>query len=266
MAEVIKKMHGTGNNFVIIDSRTTNNLRRDYKQIAYQNNCDQVIVITNSNIADCFMHIYNANGSKAEICGNAARCVGYLIMLEKNTKYITIELINGRILECFKINNKSIKVNMGKPLFKWYEIPLSIRCNTLCLPIKIEMLKNPIAVNIGNPHIVFFVDNIDKIPLQNLGPKLEKHALFPEGINISIAQIKKHGEINLKVWERGTGITSSCGSASCAVFVASILLKHLPTSSTQTFINSQGGKILVQWVSNNIFITGDVGFLKKKNS
>ncbi len=151
------KMHGTGNNFVIIDSRSANDLNWNYKKIANQNGCDQVIVITNSSLADCFMHIYNADGSKAEMCGNAARCVGYLLMSEKGTEYITIELVNKRILECFKVGNKSIKVNMGKPLLKWHEIPLSTECNTLHLPIELEMLKEPVAVNIGNPHIVFLL-------------------------------------------------------------------------------------------------------------
>ncbi len=252
------KMHGTGNNFVIIDSRSTNNLEWSYREIANQNGCDQVIVITNSSIADCFMHIYNADGSKVEICGNAARCVGYLIMLEKGTEYSTIELVNKRILECFKVGNKLIKVNMGKPLFKWYEIPLSIECDTLHLPIEFEMLKDPVAVNIGNPHIIFFVDNIGTIPLLNLGPKLENHAFFPKKTNVSIAQIEKSGEITLRVWERGTGTTASCSSAACAVFVASVLRKYLPTK--QTSVNSPGGNLLIEWV-NNVFVVGNIGFL-----
>ncbi|MDM8335715.1 diaminopimelate epimerase [Wolbachia pipientis] len=222
-SESFINMHGTGNNFVIIDSRSTNNLDWNYKGIADQNGCDQVIVITNSSVANCFMHIYNADGSEVEMCGNAARCVGYLIMSEKNTEYATIELINKRILECFKVGDKFIKVNMGKPLLKWLEIPLSTQYNTLHLPIEIEMLKDPVAVNIGNPHIVFFVDNISEIPLQNLGPKLENHIFFPKKVNVSVAQIEKSGEIALRVWERGAGITASCGSAACAALVASVL-------------------------------------------
>ncbi|OAB82013.1 diaminopimelate epimerase [Wolbachia endosymbiont of Laodelphax striatellus] len=252
------KMHGTGNSFVIIDSRSTNNLDWNYRQIADQGSCDQVIIITMSNAANCFMHIYNADGSRAEMCGNAARCVGYLIMLEKGTEYITIELINNRILECFKVGDKSIKVNMGKPLLKWNEIPLSCECDPLYLPIELEMLKEPVAVNIGNPHIVFFVDNISEIPLQNLGPKLENHELFPQKTNVSIAQIEKSGEINLRVWERGTGITASCGSAACAAFVASILRKCLTTK--QTSVHLPGGQLLIEW-SKNILMIGDIGFL-----
>ncbi|WCR58575.1 diaminopimelate epimerase [Wolbachia endosymbiont of Ctenocephalides felis wCfeJ] len=258
MAEALRKMHGTGNNFVIIDSRLTNDLDWNYRQIADQNGCDQVIIMTRSDVADCFMHIYNANGSQAEMCGNAARCVGYLIMSEKSTEYATIELINERILECFKMDDRSIKVNMGKPLFRWHEIPLSIECNTLCLPIEVGMLKDPVAVNIGNPHIVFFVDNISEIPLQNLGPRLENHILFPKRVNVSIAQIEKSREIALRVWERGTGITASCGSAACAAFVASVLRKYLATQ--QALVNLPGGKLLIEW-SDNIFMTGEVGFL-----
>ncbi len=252
------KMHGTGNNFVIIDSRSTNNLDWNYRQIADQSSCDQVIIITMSNAANCFIHIYNADGSRAEMCGNAARCVGYLIMSEKGTEYITIELVNKRILECFKVGDKSIKVNMGKPLLKWHEIPLSTECDTLHLPIELEMLKDPVAVNIGNPHIVFFVDNISEIPLRNLGPKLENHVLFPQKINISIAQVEKSGEIALRVWERGTGITASCGSAACAALVASTLRGYLTVQ--QTSVDLPGGKLLIEW-ANNVFMTGDIGFL-----
>lgn len=252
------KMHGTGNNFVIIDSRSANDLNWNYKKIANQNGCDQVIVITNSSLADCFMHIYNADGSKAEMCGNAARCVGYLLMSEKGAEYSIIELTSKRILECFKVGDKSIKVNMGKPLLKWHEIPLSTECDTLHLPIELEMLKDPVAVNIGNPHIVFFVDNISEIPLRNLGPKLENHVLFPQKINISIAQVEKSGEIDLRVWERGTGITASCGSAACATFVASVLRKWINTQKTS--VNLPGGRLLIEW-SDSVFITGDIGFL-----
>ncbi|QKX02731.1 diaminopimelate epimerase [Wolbachia endosymbiont of Litomosoides sigmodontis] len=258
MAKVLERMHGTGNNLVIIDSRLTNNLNWNYRKIANQNGCDQVIVITNSSAADCFMHIYNADGSKVEMCGNAARCVGYLIMSEKSTKYATIELINERILECFKVGVKSIKVNMGKPLFEWYKIPLSAKCDPLHLPIKLHMLKDPVAVNIGNPHIVFFVDNISEIPLQSLGPKLENHIFFPKKVNVNIAQVEKSGEIALRVWERGTGITASCGSGACAVFVASVLRGYSITR--QTSVNFPGGKLLIEWL-DNIFMTGDIGFL-----
>lgn len=172
-----------------------------------------------SNAADYFIHIYNDDGSRAEMCRNAARCVGYLItitMSEKGTEYITIELVNKRILECFKLCDKSIKINMGKLLLTWHEIPLSTDCETLHLPIELEMLKD----SVGNPHIVFFVDNISEIPLRNLEPKLENHVLFPQKINISIAQVEKSGEIALRVWERGTGITASCGSAACVALVA----------------------------------------------
>ena len=253
-------MHGTGNNFIIVDSRPKSHVNLDYKNIRHLSKpiCDQVIVIANSNSADCFMHVYNADGSKAEICGNAARCVGYLIMSERSTEYITIELMNKRILECFKVSDNSVKVNMGKPLLKWHEIPLSIECDTLHLPLELEMLKDPVAVNIGNPHIIFFSNDKDKIPLQQLGSKLENHKLFPQKTNVSIAQIEKSGEISLRVWERGTGITASCGSAACAALVASVLRGYI--SAKHTTVNLPGGKLFIEW-ADNLFMTGDIGFL-----
>lgn len=253
------RMHGTGNNFVIIDSRLTGNTNLEYKKIANCSGCDQVIVITNSNVADCFMHIYNADGSKVETCGNAARCVGYLIMLERSSEHITIELLNKRILECFKVDNKSIKVNMGKPSLKWHEIPLSINCDTLHLPIEFGALKDPVAVNIGNPHMIFFVDNMNIIHFKELASQLEHHILFPKKTNVSIAQVDKSGEINLKVWERGVGITASCGSAACAAFVASVLRGYV--INQQTSIHFPGGKLFIEWM-DDVFMTGDVEFIQ----
>ena len=258
MTEFYAKMHGTGNNFVIINARLTGILNWDYKKIAKLNGCDQVIVIDNSNVADCFMHVYNADGSKVAICGNAARCVGYLIMSEKNIEYVTIELMNKCILECFKIYDKFIKVRMGKPLLQWHEIPLSVKSDTLHLPIELGILKNPSAVNVGNPHMVFFVDDIDEVPLQNLAPQLENHTMFPEKANVSVAQIEESGEISMKVWERGVGITASCGSAACATFVASILCGYI--IAQKNIINFPGGKLLAEWV-DDVFITGNVEFM-----
>ncbi|MCV3769817.1 MAG: diaminopimelate epimerase, partial [Wolbachia pipientis] len=136
---------------------------------------------------------------------------------------------------------------------------LSIKCNTLFLPIEVGVLKDPVAVNIGNPHIVFFVDDVSKIPLLSLGPKLENHVFFPKRVNVSIVQIKRSGKIVLRVWERGTGITASCGSAACAALVASVLRKYLLTK--QTLVSSSGGDLLVEWRNNNIFIAGNMGFL-----
>ncbi|OEY86716.1 diaminopimelate epimerase [Wolbachia pipientis] len=250
------KMHGIGNNFAILDLRL---LQWDCGKIAGCKDYDQIIVITSSGVADCFMHVYNSDGSKAEICGNAARCVGYLMMLEKDDEYITIELMNGRILECFKVDDKSIKVNMGKPLFKWHEIPLSVECNTLYLPIGCQGLKDPAAINIANPHMIFFVEDIDAVHLQNLAPQLENHPLFPNRTNVSFAKIEKSGEVILKVWERGTGVTSACGSAACAAFVASVLRGYI--TNQQTFIHLPGGKLLIEW-EDDVFMTGDVDFLE----
>uniref|UniRef100_UPI002FD033C4 diaminopimelate epimerase n=1 Tax=Wolbachia endosymbiont of Pentidionis agamae TaxID=3110435 RepID=UPI002FD033C4 len=153
------------------------------------------------------------------------------------------------------------KINMGKPLFQWNEIPLSSEYNTLCLPIEIAMLKNPVAVNIGNPHLIFFVKNIINVPFEKLAPTLENHELFPNKINVSVAEISKKKHIILKTWERGVGITDSCGSAACAALVASILRKYI--SHKETRVKLIGGDLLIEWdeTTNNVFMTGKVEYV-----
>ena len=178
----LHKMHGTLNDFVIIDCREKMHKNINFKEIANRKTgigCDQVIVITSSKKADCLMHIYNTDGSKVEMCGNAARCVACLLSNEKNNNNITIEL-SDRILSCVRTSHDKIQVNMGHAKFHWQDIPISQECDTLYLPIKTELLSYPVGVNIGNPHAVFFVDSIDDIPLPKIGPELENHPLFPK--------------------------------------------------------------------------------------
>ncbi|AAZ68077.1 diaminopimelate epimerase [Ehrlichia canis] len=254
------KMHGTLNDFVIIDCRSKFYNNIDYKAIANRKTgigCDQIIVITKSEKADCFMHIYNADGSKVEMCGNAARCVAYLLSNEKQKNNVTIELAD-RILSCLRISENTVQVNMGIAKFHWTDIPISQECDTLHLPITLEMLSDPVGINVGNPHAIFFVNSIETIPLDKLGPKLENHNLFPKRANISIAEILSRNKIKLRVWERGTGETASCGSGACAALVAAVRRQYTDTTAT---ICLQGGNLLISYQNDNtILMEGMVSY------
>lgn len=259
------KMHGTGNDFVIIDARYNNYPNLDYKKIANRKRgigCDQVIIINHSTKADCMMNIFNTDGSSAEMCGNAARCVVDLIISEKGNNCATIELIGHRIINGERLNNNQVRVSMGKPLLEWNEMPLSTPCDTLNLPIELGPLANPVGVSMGNPHAVFFVDNISNIPFEELAPKLEKHSLFLNGANISIAQITDdRKQINMKVWERGVGITDSCGSAACAALVAAVRRGYIDVNE-EVIIRLPGGDLFVELSEDyEVFIRGEIAYV-----
>jgi len=258
------KMHGLGNDFVIIDQRKQR-YQFDVKNVSNRRlgiGCDQLIIIEESVNADCRMRIYNPDGGEAGACGNATRCVAYVIIKEKKTNEVKIAVKN-KILKCWKAENNLIKVDMGKPSLKWEEIPLAESCDTTNLPISYGELKKPMAVNMGNPHVIFFVQNINSIDLQVIGPKIEKDPLFPERVNVNIAQIQ-NGKILLKVWERGAGETLACGSGACATLVAAIKQKQIAKRSC--IISLPGGELIVEW-KETVFMTGPIkevftGFLK----
>ncbi|WP_339045921.1 diaminopimelate epimerase [Candidatus Mesenet endosymbiont of Agriotes lineatus] len=257
------KMHGTGNDFVIIDARYNNYPNLDYKKIANRKigiGCDQAIIINHSTKADCMMKVFNADGSSAEMCGNAARCVVKLIISEKDSNYATIELVGHRIISGERLNNGQVRVNMGKPSLDWNKIPLSTPCDTLNLPIELGPLIKPVGVSMGNPHAVFFADDISSIPFEELASKLEKHSLFPNGANISIAQITKK-QINMKVWERGVGITDSCGSAACAALVAAVRRGYIDVNK-EVIIRLPGGDLFVELNEDyEVFMSGEVAYV-----
>ncbi len=223
------KTHGLGNDFVIIPN-FTKILDLSTKQIAVickrrtGIGCDQLILLEHSQIADCKMIIFNADGSKAEACGNAARCVALIQMNEQVVNDITIE-INANTFKASR-NGHNIILNMGKADFAWQKIPLAKSLTELpanyFLPLPV-----PIAVNVGNPHAIFFVNDLNLFDLNKLGPKIEHDSLFPNRINVTLAQIINQNTISIEVWERGVGITSACGTAACATAAAAYQLKFI---------------------------------------
>jgi diaminopimelate epimerase len=254
------KMHGLGNDFVIVDSRDKQYrfTPKMIEKIADRHlgvGCDQFVLLEKSNEADCFVRFYNADGSESGACGNATRCVAWLLMQETGAEKVTLESTSG-LLYCTRAGNMEIAVNMGKARTNWQEIPLARATDTLNLDISSGTLKNPVAVSMGNPHAVFFVDDIKSIPLEELGPKLEHHEIFPERANIGVAEVLSNSKILLRVWERGSGETSACGTGACAAAVAGFLRKKTGNNVT---VSLPGGDLHIEIQPENIVImTGPV--------
>ena len=223
------KMHGLGNDFVIIDRRNNSiNINKDIIHKLSDRKtgagCDQVITI-DKNISsdhDACIKIYNPNGDNAEACGNGTRCVAKLLFKEKKTNTLRLKSLAG-ILNAKKINNDIISVNLGKISHYWKDIPLSIEVDTLNIPIKLENFSSGVAINIGNPHLVFFGNDINSLDLNKIGPQIENHELFPNKTNVEIVEIINRKIITMRVWERGAGITLACGSGACAAVYAGML-------------------------------------------
>jgi diaminopimelate epimerase len=255
-------MHGIGNDFVVIDTRKQPlELSRDQaRAIANRHTgvgCDQLILIENpiDEHADAFMRIFNTDGSQAEACGNATRCVASLIMAENASQHVIIETVAG-LLDTESGDGELISVDMGPANLDWRDIPLSDAMDTLRLGIGSGPLQDPVGINMGNPHAVFFVDNADAIDLALHGPLIERHKIFPEYANVGVAEVKSDTEIRLRVWERGVGETLACGSGACAAIVAASR-RSLTGRTAEVHLN--GGTLQMQWLpDNHVMMTGPV--------
>jgi len=263
------KMDGLGNDFIIFDKRKKSiSLTKDQiMKISNRNyvGCDQVIFINKDESNNAFIEFYNSDGGETSACGNGSRCVAYLLMNENNGKKIALRTKAG-ILEAELNEKNSVKINMGQPNFKWNEIPLIKNMNNENLQIKINSkdgkeITGGFSLSVGNPHIIFFVQNIDQFNLEEIGPKIENHNYFPEKCNVTLANIKNKKHIKVKVWERGAGLTKACGTAACATAVAGSLLKLTERSVDIEF---SGGLLNIDWkINNNIYMTGKVSSIQK---
>jgi diaminopimelate epimerase len=225
------KMHGLGNDFVVVDARTRplSLTPAAARRIADRHTgvgCDQIILIEppGDGRADAFMRILNADGGEVGACGNATRCVARLLLRERggeagDTGRIVIETQAGR-LACDGIEGGLIRVDMGPVRRAWNEIPLRAEADTLHLPLRAGPLADAVAVNVGNPHAVFFVADADAVPLAELGPAIETDAWFPERTNVEVVTVLAPERLRMRVWERGAGITRACGSGACAALAA----------------------------------------------
>ena len=240
MARRFHKMHGLGNDFVIFDARQES-LEMDSaraRAIAHRKTgigCDQLILIEPSDTADVRMRIWNADGGEVEACGNASRCVAIL------TGGGSIETLGG-ILQSEASGSAAI-VEMGEPRFGWDEIPLAYAMDTAAMPVGWEELQSPFAVNVGNPHVVFFVGDADKADLERLGPIIENDPLFPERVNVNVASVEDDA-VKLRVWERGAGLTLACGTGACATAVAGIGRGFV---QSPVEVRLPGGILTIEW-------------------
>ena len=255
MLRPFTKMHGLGNDFVVFDARgealgMTPSQVRDLADRHRGIGCDQLIVLEPSDRADAFMHIWNADGSVAEACGNAARCVATLLGGEA-----MIDSAGG-LLDA-SATAGAARVVYPAPRFDWDAIPLAYPLDTTDVPAAWSEagceLAHGVAVNVGNPHIVFVVPDAAAVPLAVLGPRIETDALFPERINVGVAQIVDREHLLLRVWERGAGLTQACGTGAMAAAVAGIRRRLVASPVT---VSLPGGDLTVAWDGGAITLTG----------
>ena len=245
-----RKMHGLGNDFVVIDRR-----RHDFavdaaaaRALADRHRgigCDQLILIEAPRLpaAQAFMRILNADGSEAQACGNGARCIARLIAEETGTRRVRLETLAG-LLDAELLPDLRVAVDMGPARIFWRDIPLARETDTLAVALAAGELANPVCTSIGNPHATFFVDDADTVDLAGLGPVLEHDKLFPERANIGVATVRDRGRIRLRVWERGAGITLACGSGACAALVAA---HRRGLTGRQATVALDGGDLDILW-------------------
>ena len=266
-----RKMNGLGNAFAVLDAREpgvrAGLAHLSEPQIAHladpaRIGFDQFITIEppRSPGADAFMRIRNADGGEVEACGNAMRCIGWLLTGELGRETVRIETVVG-VMEATRAGDHLVSVNMGRPKLRWDEIPLSEEFrDTRAIELEIgprgaPVLHSPAVVNVGNPHVVFFVEDVESYGLETLGPMIEHHPLFPERINVSLAQVLSRQEMRLKVWERGVGLTRACGTAACAAVVAGARKRLTERAIT---VHLPGGPLEMEWRdgTDEIVMTG----------
>ena len=263
------KMDGLGNDFVIIDQRSKN-LNLSKKQIIKICDrkfigCDQLIIIKKNKEFDANLEFFNSDGSSSGACGNGTRCVAYLLHKENDKKEIILNA-SLSILKSKVLANNLVETNIGAPKLHWDEIPLIENKNTKNLGIKILDNNNNehiggTAVNVGNPHVIFFVKNIDNFNIKKIGPEIENNKLFPEKCNVTIAQTINNNVIKVKVWERGAGLTKACGTAACATAIAA---KINGFTKEKTDIEFELGKLSIFIdEKNNIHMKGPVSKIKE---
>lgn len=260
-----RKMNGLGNDFVVIDRRTNGlalpvDTVRAIADRATGIGCDQLIALDPSSEADVFMRIWNADGGEVAACGNAARCVAAVVATELGRPTVTIET-EDQVLGAYAGADGAVTIDMGEPRLRWDEIPLAEEFRDTsgielqAGPIDAPVMHSPGVVSMGNPHAIFFVEDVDVIKLDLIGSMLERHPLFPERANISIAQVLSPAHLRLRTWERGVGLTRACGTAACASAVAAV---RRGLTDRKVTVTLPGGDLAIEWREDDghVLMTG----------
>ena len=270
MTRPFLKMNGLGNDFVVVDARgdgagalfapdaaAVRALADRERGVGF----DQLIAIEPSRRGDAFMRIWNADGGEVDACGNAARCVSWLVMEAKGGDRTVIETKAG-LLGATRAGALAVTVDMGAPRLDWRDIPLAEEMDTRNIelqvgPIDAPILHTPGCVSMGNPHVVFFVPDAEAAPVTEVGPLIEHHMLFPEGVNVGFAEARARDRLRLRVWERGAGLTKACGTGACAALVASVRRGLADRAAT---LMLDGGELQIEWreADDHVLMTGPV--------
>ena len=260
------KMNGAGNDFVVVDAlerpfRPTEDQVRALGDRATGEGFDQLIAIEPSETADAFMRVWNADGSMVQTCGNALRCVGWLLMEATGSDRVVIDTAAGPTTAS-RAGDRRVTVDMGRPRLDWTQVPLSEDMDTRGIelqvgPIDAPVLHTPGAVSMGNPHVVFFTDRQDDGFVSGSGSLVEHHPLFPEGVNVGFADVQARDRIRLRVWERGAGLTKACGTGACAALVASA---RRGLTDRRATVAVDGGELVIDWdeATDHVLMTGPV--------
>jgi diaminopimelate epimerase len=266
MSRPFLKMNGLGNDFVVVEARTLpfEPTPEEVRAIARREGgigCDQLISIAPGAADAPLVRFWNSDGEEVGACGNGSRCVAWLLMQATGDDTASFDTRGGR-LNARRAGDLQVSVDMGPPRLRWDQIPLAEDMDTRGIelqvgPIDAPLLHTPGCVSMGNPHVVFFVSDIETAPVREVGPLIEHHLLFPEGVNVGFAQIKERDRIRLRVWERGAGLTKACGTGACAALVASArrgLTDRLAT------LELDGGDLVIEWreSDDHVIMTGPV--------
>ena len=262
MSRPFLKMNGLGNDFVVVEARTQpfSPTAAEVRAIADRAGgigCDQLIAIEPGEGVDARVRFWNSDGEEVSACGNGTRCVGWLLMQATGKDQAVIETKAG-LLKASRAGERLVSVDMGEPGLDWREIPLAAEHDTRALDVTLydhpALDSPPGCVSMGNPHVVFFVADLDAAPVREAGPAIERHPIFPDGVNVSFAQVIDRHRIRLRVWERGAGLTKACGTGACATLVAAA--RRDLTDRTAT-LELDGGELLIDWsADNHVIMTG----------